>query len=295
MPVYIGAAFILVFTLLGYVMDGKLLPAAKAGVCNTLNGSQQGRSAVSLFLTVFDRLFDPGSTGRTHLGRTLSALAFVLLLMLAGWAMLLPERVAVVFSHPPGWRIMVVALGILVLTNIIGSVFSLWETRLLAGWMATAGAPVLAALLILDVVATLLAYCAGLLIGILILSVFQVELLEIMLEFGAANGLFHFYSSLYDILVMDKGLLFCPPDVDFLDLRFGSDLVSMGFYAALLPSVWLWVFLLGFNAWPLCKWLGGVLPTDRFPVATVMALGATLIALAAMTALYGLRLHHICV
>ena len=294
-PVYIAAVFIGVFALFGYVMDARLLPAVKAGVCNTLGGCTQERGAVSLFLDVFDRLFDAGSTGRPHLGRALSALAVVLLLMLAGWAILLPERAALVFGHPPGERIIVQLLGILVLTNFIGSVFSLWQTRLFAGWMTTAGRPTQAVLLLLDIVAALLVYCAGLLFGMLVLLVLHVELWEIVLEFGMNEELANFYSSLFEMLVTDKGLLFCPPDTDFLDLRFISDLVSMGFYAALLPSLWLCVFLLGMKARPPFKWLGGILHTDRFPVGATLTLGAALIALAAMAAFYGLRLYHVCV
>ena len=40
-PVYIGAAFIVVFAALGYVMDGKLRPALRADMRNALNRSTQ--------------------------------------------------------------------------------------------------------------------------------------------------------------------------------------------------------------------------------------------------------------
>ena len=289
-PVCIGAVFIVVFASLGYVMDGKLHPALRADVRNALNRGKQRRSAISLFLAVFNRLFVSGATGRLSLGRALLALAVVLLIMLTGWAVVLPERAGVVFDYQLGWLDSIIMLfGILVMTNIIGCFFSLWETRLVAGWMAAADTPGQAGLLLLDVIATLLVYCAGLLIGILIHPATYSELPGMLQEFDGVGEVIHAFLSSFDLQNSGKSLLFCLPDDGFLDLRLVNDLLSIGFYAALLPSAWLWIFLLGIKAWPLFKWLGGVLHSDRYPVGAASTLGATLIALAAMTTIYFLQ------
>ena len=162
------------------------------------------------------------------------------------------------------------------------------------GWMANARVPLQALLLVTDIVATVLVYCIGLLIGILSLSVFHPELMELIHEFASLDGLFGLYASLYEMLIVEKGLLFCPPDYDVLDLRFISDLLSLGVYAALFTPVWLWVWLLGLKAWPLFKWTGGVLRANKFPVGSTMTVGSTLFALVAMGAIYGLQ-HQLCV
>ena len=295
-PVYIGATFILVYALLGFVMDGKLLPAVKTDVRNALNVSQQGRGGVNLFIAMFDRMFDPAGRGRPCLGRTLLALAVVIFLMLVGWATALPERAENIFDYQSGWLGSILMLsGILVMTNVIGGIFSLWETRLVAGWMAVAGAPAQACLLLLDIIATLLVYGAGLFIGFLIHPATHGVLLETLQDIDSVSGFMNAYFSSSNLLYVGKSLLFCPPDDGFLDLRFVNDLLSMGFYAALLPSVWLWASLLGMKAWPPFKWLGGVLHADRYPAGAATTLGATLIALAAFVLVYGLQLHQTCV
>lgn len=140
-PVFISVVFIVVFAVLGYILDGKLPPSLRDSILNALNRNTQGRSA-GLFIALFDWLFDPDYIGRPRLGRMLLFLAVVLLLMLAGWALALPGRAENIFDYETGWLGAVISLsGILVMTNVIGCVLSLWETRLVTARMAVAGAP----------------------------------------------------------------------------------------------------------------------------------------------------------
>lgn len=257
----------------GYFWDtgNKLREEYKERIRRNLNRFSSEDNLASLFLPLFDRLFDPNGTGRPRFWRSVLASCLVLSVLSIVWALLWPERAAGVFSvwETPSLLIMIVPLAVGI--NLIGDIFSLWETRFVVGRMAVSRGSCQAVLLLADLVATMLIYGAGLVFGTFLWIALLMILLEEIPSLGEigeigeiGEGVFDLVHSALNVLIVDRGLMFCGPgEMDFL---------SIFFYTTLFTSVW--VFMLGIKLWPLFTWLSGsVLNINSRPIGALMTIG----------------------
>ena len=150
-PIYIGAGFAASCLAFGYFWDSgdKLRGEFRDKVRKKLKHTLLKDNLASLFISFFDCLFISNETGRPRLWRSVSASCLVLTIILCIWAFCWPERAESAFGsifepdplaelYPaaldwPDW-IAVVATGVGI--NLIGDIFSLWETRFVMGHMA---------------------------------------------------------------------------------------------------------------------------------------------------------------
>lgn len=274
-PICVGIAWAVGCARGGYFFDkeNRLREEWRERIRRGLNRASSEDNLASLFLPLFDRLFDPNGTGRPRFWRSVLASCLVLSGLSIMWAFLWPERAASVFSvrETPSLLIMIVPLAVGI--NLIGDIFSLWETRFVVGRMAVSRGSCQAVLLLADLVATMLIYGVGLVLGTFLwmaLLMILVRGLGGMGEIGEigeiAEGVFDLVHSILNVLIVDRGLMFCgPEDMDF---------ISIFFYTTLFTSVWVWVFMLGIKLWPLFTWLSGsVLNINSRPVGALMTIG----------------------
>ena len=161
-PIAAGAAVFGAVGGFGYFIDNKLDEGLRRKVRDKLmrvplEGDAAGDDNwPTLFLYMFDRLFDPKENGRPRVWRSALASLLVLTTLLVVWAVLLPERAtAVVGWIESNWLRVFFFIGFGAAINIVGDFFSLWESRLVIGRMAAApGAIRKAAFLLLDLIAT---------------------------------------------------------------------------------------------------------------------------------------------
>ena len=277
-PVAAGAGFAGAVGGFGYFMDGRLDDAFRAKVRDKLTRVPPEGDATgdddwpTLFLTMFDRLFDPKGNGRPRFGRSAAASMLVLTALFVAWVVLVPERAEEAITFENLGYVVTIALGIALFVvlpiNIVGDFFSLWESRFVIGRMAVAPGTIrIAAFLLLDLIATVIIFVAALAVGTFWIVLFFglagnlgfAEILEIAIRERI------FFSRLID-LTTGGGLLFSH-EIWFVHL------LALVAYTTLFTSVWVWLFMLGGVLWPLFNWLRGVLGVDKFPVGSAMAIG----------------------
>ncbi len=268
----------------GYFMDNKLDDAFRAKVRDKLTRVPPEGDATgdddwpSLFLAMFDRLFDPKGKGRPRFWRSALASMLVLTALIVAWVVLVPERVGgvmperpEVIPERPGGLLMdaeiyssfIFAFFFVLPINIVGDFFSLWESRFVIGRMAVApGAIRIAAYLFLDLIATIIIFVAAFAVGLWGIGLLGVGVYFEGGEFPIRILFFEFLSE----LTTGGGLLFSHKEATI-------DLFALVAYTTLFTSVWVWLFMLGGVLWPLFTWLRGVLGVDKFPVGSAMAIG----------------------
>ena len=180
----------------GYFMDNKLDDAFRSKMRPKLTRVPPEADATgdddwpSLFLAMFDRLFDPKGEGRPRFWRSALTSMLVLTMLSVAWAVLLPERAGpAVDSIRSSWLVVVVAFGFGVAINVVGDFFSLWESRFVIGRMATApGAIRKAAFLLLDLIATVAIYFSALAFPYLLYGLGFVDLAWVVDSIGVMSA-----------------------------------------------------------------------------------------------------------
>ena len=268
-PICVGIAWAVSCAAGGYFFDkdNKLREEWRERIRKGLNRASSKDNLASLFLPLFDRLFDPNGTGRPRFWRSVLASCLVLSVLSILWTLHWPERAADAFQEwsPPILLIWIVpfAVGI----NLIGDFFSLWETRFVVDRMAVSRRSCQAVLLLADLVATMLIYGVGLVLGAFLWIALLMILSGEIPSLGEIGEIvFGFVHSALNFLIVDRGLMFCSPEQ--------MDYFSIFFYTTLFTSVWVWVFMLGIKLWPLFTWLSGtVLNINSRPVGALMTIG----------------------
>ena len=259
---------------LGLIVDQVLMEEEKRKVADRLNNTLGDKSGLAnLFLSLFDRVFYPNKIGRPRFLRSAAMSLVVMTIILSVWGSFLPDRMSEALktiSQEYDWRLSVIALIVLAISiNLIGDFISLWETRILIGRMTTAESNKRQAMwLITDLVLTVMIYCLGFLLGLLLLGLFERLFLtdlryELLAEFKLA------LINIHDLLTkvfFDGGLTFSNTDetVDFFVIFF---------YTTLFTSIWVWVFMLGITLWPLLRWIHRATKVDTYPVLVATAVG----------------------
>ena len=282
-PLAAGVSFTVATIGFGAALELLLIEEIRSKVRDKLmRVSQMADNWPTLFLAMFDRLFDPKGKGRPRFWRSAAASMLVLTALLVAWATLLPERadLLIIRLHQT-LQVVILIVFFVIPINIVGDFGSLWESRLVIGRMAVTPYTIgKTAFLLLDLIATVgifvLAFACGLLayvsavFGLVYFSVFvflpEAEWGAVYLDALASitNNFFHFVTSISLLDSLLDSLLFSTSD---------ADLLVIFFYTTLFTSVWVWVFMLGGVLWPLFTWLRGVLRVDRFPVGSAMAIG----------------------
>ena len=242
-----------------FFLDKVLNIDSKIQVTKRLNGIVGKRGVANLFLPLFDRLFDPKKKGRPNFWRSGVASFVVMAIISVTWWFFYPERASRTLDKVlEDWQIYATVLILFAISiNMIGDFFSLWETRVVIGRMATAGSRKLQAmLLILDLVLTVIIYGLGCVLPTLLFSILARDM-------GAA---WFITGRLFEELFYKGGLI-------FINLDMSIDPFSIFFYTTLFTSVWVWVFMLGVTLWPLLKWILGKLNVNKYPVLVTTVVG----------------------
>lgn len=282
-PVVAGAYFAGAVGGFGFYIDGKLNDNFRAKVRHKLlRRTQTGEASADdnwsfLFVAIFDMLFDPRRIGRPRFWRSAVATTFVLVVLIAGIGIMMPERAVALSTMNLGTVINYVIAVIFV--NIIGDFFSLWETRIIIGKLATTDNYFRKLFYILfDLAATISIFAVVLIIGFSV-GIFAYNLLRgpVRLDFLPYIGneiLSSFFSPGFYVqdFIIGGGLFFNYDDGFKITIQ-AATLWPVYFYTTFFTSVWVWLFIIGGTFWPLFNWLRTVLAVDRYPVGSAMAIG----------------------
>jgi hypothetical protein len=158
-----------------------------------------------------------------------------------------------------------------VVLNLICDFFSLWETRVVLGWMSKAQSRVQqSALVILDLAATIAIYCGGFTIAMILLAL----LFPTPMATDGFMALLRNIGTLLSVIFFEGGLLFRHRDVTL-------DPFALFFYTSLVTSAWIWGFVLGSIVWPIFVPLLPVVLKGLYrknPVTCLMAMGGFCLA-----------------
>ena len=289
-PLFVGGSVAFAIAEFGYRWDRRISSGNRDRVRDRMKQFVNQGNLADLFLGPFDRFFDPRGTGRPRILRAALAsclvLGFFLFIGALCWVGDDNNAFARITDSSafPGWSGILAAMAFAIGTNLVGDIFSLWETRFILGRMAVAPPRLQALFVLLDLVATVFIYCIGLVLGAYIALVFELfqgyTTLERILNPSFVYGWIEFtMSETYSKLIVDKGLLFLGP-------RGSYDLISVYFYTALSTSIWAWLFFLGIKLWPSLSWVGKLLDVDRAPVGVAMTIGGLFSGLAITLATY---------
>lgn len=264
------------FGAFGAWVDGQATAAQKTGTAQQLRAGGVGNLLGGLFKKLFDRIFDPRGKGRPLFLRAGLVSCAVLAILSLNWIKFQGERakpaLEITLSTPESAVFNATTLVIFVVVlNLIADYFSLWETRLVLGWMAnTRSKTKLSSLVVLDLAATIAIYCVGFTIAM--------SLLAVLFRAPAARdglvALLGYIGMLLLAVFVEGGLIFRHGDVTI-------DPFALFFYTSLVTSVWVWGFVLGAIAWSV---LGRLLPVmlgtlyRKNPVTCVMAMGGFCLA-----------------
>ena len=237
------SAFTIYSILLAYgvYLDLYHIKEDKRKLADRLNGVLGDESSLaSLFLPLFDRVFDPNKTGRPRFLRSVMASCVAMAILLVLWWFFHRQR-ADDFINSTFWEIeLTIVILFAISINLIGDFFSLWETRFVIGRMATAGNSKRQAIwLITDLVLTVMIYGLGCLLGLLIFFISGI--------FGDIDPPLSLLVQIFVALFFEGGMTFSHPE----EIVF--DFFSIFFFTTLITSVWVWVFMLGITLWPLLR------------------------------------------
>lgn len=263
-PILDGLIVFLAISGFGYYIDNIFTdPTHRKSVCDLLHRINRN-SWPEHFLHVHDIVFLPSPNGRPRISRSLIVSFMTLLVVFLAW----------VFSDFANTtsslaRLATVFILYALSFNMLMDFVSHWETRIIIVRMARAErAWVRALLLLLDVVASILIFLVGLILGTLIFVATNVLLGG--LEIGEINvGL---VSSIVQDVLFSYGWIFLSDDE--------YNLFGVFFVTTFFTSVWIWAFLIGVNLWPYIIWLVRAQDPKAHPFRVVMTIGGFCIGLA---------------
>lgn len=279
-PLWLGAEIIAIAAGIGAGCEMAIKPKPREAVRRLI----QPLAKVDLwqiadsFIQFFDCLFEPSSTGRPRIWRSVLASCFALTITSLYWWHHYPERVRttieLLMNSGNDWLIpfsarvgVVFVASSAVTINIIGDIFSMWETRWVLGRLANTKSAVRTfALVIADIIASFFIYLLGAFVSF--------GLFEVMLGGSASAYLFVVRYFLLHIL-------------DFNNLLFRSygtvemDIFVVFLYTSMITSVWIWLFVIGIKTISLVqvtlRSFARLFDLDKRPVAFVMLTGGVVL------------------
>ena len=289
-PILIGVSLIVFSVKFGYFFDLKLSEGIRNSVASQMKRVAKGEELVSVFIELFDRLFKTTHRGRPSVLRAIVASCLVLLTFIAVALVVWIDEPETAFTALakerswPAWTGIIAPICIWLGTNLIGDFLSLWETRVILGLMRNSKDwRVQVGLLVLDLVATVIVFCVGVLIGVCIL--FVAEVLQGQgISWDQAQKIMTALAETFNELILNNHLMFCGK-------RNSYDLISIYFYTSLSASVWAWIFFLGVRVWlPIGQQISKLLSVDRHPFGVAMTIGGVIVGGMVIVVLYILQI-----
>lgn len=252
---------------LGFAWDKLLKPDRKISVRNLMQSMATGniQEIAESFIRCFDAIFDPSDIGRPSIWRSMLMSCLMMAFTLVCWWQFSPERfwdiirLLVVEKFENGYTIywggvlIITIFGIII--NIIGDVFSIWETRFVLGKLASSESTYKQmVLLVLDLIASVFIFCVCLLIAtsiFMLLWDFEISLdfvMRIWMEF---------------VNILEMSILNFPTDE-------GADFISVFFLTTMCTSVWVWLFIIGVKCSFIIRWISRYFDYRDYPVAFAM-------------------------
>ena len=260
----------------GYFLDDKIDANIKKQTYQLLDKASR-TNWPEVFISLFDRMFSSGDSGRPAFWR--SALASCIAFS-AVTVIFVINRISIngeIFGDVGiSWSLLVLLFPYVVAVNVVGDHFSLWQTRFVLGLMIERrSSRSRLFLLVLDAVASALIYFfsviagSALFLGILVLAGGQMSFFE------EGSWMYHFLSltgEVFSELLQNGGLTFSNPD------NFGN-FFGILLYTTLVTSVWIWAFLVGIIILPIFFRLWNVFKVKENPVGAAMCTGGVAIGL----------------
>ena len=164
--------------------------------------------------------------------------------------------------------------AIVVVVNLVGDYFSLWESRIIISRMVTLrGVLRRSGIFALDLVATFAIYCVSLFIACLPVGFAYMAVFD-----DTRTTVWSLTLNVFRILFLDgTSVMAGNPNSDFL---------AICLYTSLLTSVWVWTFSLGLILWPTIGGLASCFNTQYRPVGAAMTIGGILFGLLVMAGAY---------
>ena len=225
--------------------------------------------ASNLFESIFDRVFDTQKYRRPRLTRSFCASYLVFLVLAVVWIIVHPERIN---DIPSQWETLSAVLAFILVLNPIGDFFSLWQTRVIIGYLACVQRiRYFISLLFVDLVLTIIAF-------VITATLWKMALEAFISLLGYQTGGMFYLRELYCVYTLrcdGSGMLYSEA------LTFNS-LVVIILFTTMLTSIWLWVFFVGILLWSILGsihrmvsfgWIHRMVNVEKYPITTIMALG----------------------
>lgn len=268
----------------GYFIDEKIDSESRNHLSRIMNQTADRKNWSSLFVSMFDRLFDPSARGRPRFVRSTIASSIVFMILVLMWTILYWDSVLELLSKSVEmnveWILVLIFLihfFLSIMVNVVGDYFSLWESRWIIGRLdAVQGIVQRGILMIVDLVATIIIYCVILSVGVcivfLVLSKFDASFTEI----GQAT--------LKTIRAVFVGGL------NFSHYNLTYHYLGICFYTTLFTSLWVWTFSLGTMVWPILGGLSKFFNANDKPVGAAMTIGGAFVGCSIIAVGYGCML-----
>ncbi len=275
-PLVTGMGVWLALCRFGFSIDGKINSNLKKKTFQLFDGASR-TNWPEVFISLFDRVFSSGGSGRPELWRSALASCISLTVVTAICVVNQISSNGAIFSNVElSWALLVILFPYVVAINVIGDHFSLWQTRYVLGWMIGSRSSIYRLLLlVLDVIASALIYFSAVVLGsALFLGIWVLSGGEIS-YFGERSWVHHLISmtgGVFSSTFRNGGLTLSDPE------GFGNFFAVL-MYTTLFTSVWVWTFLAGIIILPLFTRLWNVFKVEESPVGAAMCTGGAAIGL----------------
>ena len=258
----------------GRFLDAILRDEIKTSIsCRLRRATFDNRDVSNLFRITFDHVFDTRKYGRPRIIRSFLASYLFFVFLAIGWAIIYRDRVSII----DGWENLTAILVFIFVVNPIGDFFSLWQTRIVVGYLAESQKErYILPLLVADIVFTILVFVIAATLWRRLLGIF------IYLLGYQTGGMFYLKELYrrYTFTCTGTGMV-------FTDATTYNDIVFLILFTTMLTSIWLWVFVIGtllwstfasIHQWVTIGWIHRFLNVEKYPVSIAMALGSLVIA-----------------
>ena len=277
-PIIAGAAIFGAFSRFGYFLDegNKITPSYRQNVRDLLNRINHS-SWPGYFLTLHDIVFCPSPRRWPRISRSLIASTIALFVVLVIWivAQFSDLRSFIENKIASTAALILLTISYALPFNLLGDLFSDWETRVIIDRMVqTQSTKKRALLLLFDLGASIGVFLVGLIFGTLFLMA-NARLLG-----WSASDASYFDDVLQYIerIILNGGWLF----LDGIEFN----VFGVFFVTTLLTSVWIWVFFIGIMLWPFLAFLTRFLNSEAYPIGAAMTIGGGFVGLLLTLVMY---------
>lgn len=294
LPIVLGIVVFVSVLKFGFFLDKHISVEFRKTLAQLMDKTTDREYWPYLFIQLFDNYFDPRRRRRPEVIRSSIASLSVFGILFLVW--LVSSRFEVAYEtvmHMDStwneeeieketgislntlWALNVLALFVIVVVvNLVGDYFSLWESRIIVGRMVdTGGFLHRAAFLLLDLLATIIIYSVALTSG----AVLVLSSLYIFFQYPS-------FSAWEVVLSVWGGVLRIYTELILGGLVFShsnpiNDLYSVCFYTTLFTSIWVWAFSIGLVLFRALVILAAVFDARQNPIGTAMTIGGAILGM----------------